>query len=569
MWHPNKAKPSAPTSMAGKRPAAVRTLDLFASSEPSGAKAKVWSSFQLAVFEDFRIGKGNLCIDACPGGGKSTVLIEALNYLPPDVSDVMMTSFSTQSVEDLKKKNPPWFVDVRTMNSLGNKAITEHFGRQGVNRERVYGILDTVLGERPENPTLRAEFNGFRSRIKGLVDMAKSYLVEDLAGLLALGDMFEMDTTAPGWIAVELVKRFSTPEKTVAQEDVLLEAARRALELCKVIDGNIDFNDQIWLPYVHNLRLETFGLIVVDEAQDTSLAQMDLLIRSCRPETGRIIFAGENAQAIYAWRGAGMGMEPLIKRTNARILPLSVSYRCPRVVVREAAKIVPGIQAAPDAPEGTLSTIAADMLSTQAVVGDTILSRKNAPLIKLFLELLGCGLAVGMQGRQIGEALTKFVRKSEAKTVEELLAYTETWAETEIKRRTDKNSKAKIDHIEDHAHCIRVLCEGRMYTGEVLQRIESLLKMPEGDKILLSSVHRAKGLQWDRVFLLMDTFPVNACYWLKFAKRKNGAQTWAEKRAKACMATEPEERNLLYVAVSRTKKELVYVVPLANSLESA
>ena len=31
--------------------------------------------------------------------------------------------------------------------------------------------------------------------------------------------------------------------------------------------------------------------------------------------------AGENSQAIYAWRGAGLGMEPFIERIHAKILP--------------------------------------------------------------------------------------------------------------------------------------------------------------------------------------------------------------------------------------------------------
>src|SRR5208282_4844615 len=112
----------------------------------------VWSKFQEDIFEDFRSGKGATAIDATAGSGKSTVLVEGLKQLPPKCGDVLMTSFSTQSVEDLKRKEPPWFVEVRTMNSLGNRAIVTAFGRQTLNRERVYTILDRILGSRPEDP---------------------------------------------------------------------------------------------------------------------------------------------------------------------------------------------------------------------------------------------------------------------------------------------------------------------------------------------------------------------------------------------------------------------------------
>ena len=521
--------------------------------------SKVWSSFQQAIFEDFKLGKGAVAIDACPGAGKSTTLIEGLNHLPKGASDIMMTSFSTQSVDDLKKKEPPWFVDVRTMNSLGNRAITDHFGRQNLNKERVFGLLDQVLGERPTSPELRTQFNGFRARIKALVDMAKSYLVETPTELLELGDLFEMDTTTPGWIAVELAKQFGCE-----QEDVLMVSAHRVLQLCKEVKGNIDYNDQIWLPFVHQLPLETFQYVIVDEAQDTSLAQMDLLVRSCSPKGGRIILAGEDAQAIYAWRGAGLGMAPFIKRTNARILPLSISYRCPKSIVRQAAKVVPGIQAAPEAPEGSVSSLPLDMLPNEIGIGDTILSRKNAPLIALFMELLSQKFPVAMQGRNIGEKLLKFVRKSEAKTVDELLDYTNMWGETERKRRTDKNPKAKVDHIADHVRCVEVLCEGKLYVSDVVRGIELLLRAPDEGTILLSTVHRAKGLEWDRVFLLHDTFPVHPTFWLKYANRRN-ANKWAEEKAAYVMQTEVEEKNILYVAITRAKRELIYVMPINRS----
>jgi DNA helicase-2/ATP-dependent DNA helicase PcrA len=552
---PAQSRPAQPVAKQTKKePPKQMSLALGSTS------TMVWSKHQEIVFADFRSGTGNLAIDAVPGSGKSTTLIEGLKHLPPKETDVMMTSFSVQSVEDLKKKDAPWFVDIRTMNSLGNLAITKRFGKQGINRDRVYSILDKVLGERPEDPVMRGQFNGFRMRIKALVDMGKSYLVEDLNGLLEVADSHEIDLTTPDWIAVELAKRW-----TVSQKDVLLESARRALQLCKEVDGNIDFNDQIWLPYVHKLELQTFHLVIVDEAQDTTLAQMDLLIRSCAPG-GRIIMAGENAQAIYAWRGAGLGMGPFIKRTNAKVLPLSISYRCPKAVVREAEKVVPGIQAAPDASEGSVSTIVADLLPRALHAGDTVLSRKNAPLIALFMRLLAAGIPVTMQGRDLGEKLLRFIVKSAAKSADELLAYTKKWADEEIEHRMKRNPKARLDQIEDHVKCIEELCASGVDIDEVVQSTRKLLTATEGGAVLLSTVHRAKGLEWNKVFLLHDSFPVNWTYWMKYAK-KNNARTWAESRAQRVRTEEIEERNLLYVATTRAKKELVYVMPIENSPE--
>jgi superfamily I DNA/RNA helicase len=51
--------------------------------------------------------------------------------------------------------------------------------------------------------------------------------------------------------------------------------------------------------------------------------------------------------------------------------------------------------------------------------------------------------------------------------------------------------------------------------------------------VVLSSVHKAKGLEWNRVFLISKTFRVTK--------------------------GEDEEANIYYVAVTRAKQELVFV----------
>ena len=118
-----------------------------------------------------------------------------------------------------------------------------------------------------------ASSTGTESRIKALVDLAKAYLIETPDELEELGVMFEMDTTTPDWIGVELEKKFRLDAALVekkfkwAREDVIFVAAHLALQRCKEVNGFIDFNDQIWLPYVHQLNLEQHSLILVDEAQ--------------------------------------------------------------------------------------------------------------------------------------------------------------------------------------------------------------------------------------------------------------------------------------------------------------
>jgi superfamily I DNA/RNA helicase len=97
----------------------------------------------------------------------------------------------------------------------------------------------------------------------------------------------------------------------------------------------------------------------------------------------------------------------------------------------------------------------------------------------------------------------------------------------------------------DRAEVVRYLAAGLTSTGEVEARIASLFT--EGDdqarKVTCSSVHRIKGLEADRVFVLQDTlYP-----------RGRGASL-AAKRAGA----EVEERNIEYVACTRAKRHLTW-----------
>lgn len=77
---------------------------------------------------------------------------------------------------------------------------------------------------------------------------------------------------------------------------------------------------------------------------------------------------------------------------------------------------------------------------------------------------------------------------------------------------------------------------------------------------MLSSVHRSKGLEFPRVYLLEDSFPLKPSYWLNYASQKKGdVDKWCKKMAAQIMETETEERNILYVATTRAQRELIYV----------
>lgn len=118
-------------------------------------------------------------------------------------------------------------------------------------------------------------------------------------------------------------------EKRYAVQDAGIAAARKRIELSRLVDryrkakaiaGVMDFSDQMaWgaelsaVPEVAESLRERFDVVLLDEYQDTSVAQRDLLknLFSGDDEScGRghsVTAVGDPAQGIYGWRGAAAG----------------------------------------------------------------------------------------------------------------------------------------------------------------------------------------------------------------------------------------------------------------------
>ncbi|MDX2241376.1 MAG: UvrD-helicase domain-containing protein [Leptolyngbyaceae cyanobacterium bins.302] len=140
-------------------------------------------------------------------------------------------------------------------------------------------------------------------------------------------------------------------------------------------DKIIDYSDMLYLPYVWDLKPQTFEWVFVDEAQDLSAAQLHLILKA-RARGGRMLLVGDPLQAIYGFAGADCESFNRIKETlQAQELPLSICYRCPVKVLELAKKLVPQIEGAPDAPDGIVETIKESKLPEVVKEGDLILCR--------------------------------------------------------------------------------------------------------------------------------------------------------------------------------------------------
>ena len=113
--------------------------------------------------------------------------------------------------------------------------------------------------------------------------------------------------------------------------------------------GAMDFDDLLLNTYllfrdhldVRQRYIERFQYILVDEYQDTNMAQYQILSLLTNPQS-RICVVGDDAQSIYSFRGADISniLNFQQQYPNARIIKLECNYRSTQNIVNAANSII-------------------------------------------------------------------------------------------------------------------------------------------------------------------------------------------------------------------------------------
>ena len=498
--------------------------------------ALVPSSYQVAVYNDIAVGEGNTVVNAVAGSGKTTTIVAGLKYVPKGLS-TLFVAFN-KSIADELKTRAPYGVDVSTLHSYGLRCVSKALGRLTINQYRVDNF---VLLMHPTPPRTENDNGVYSEEEYVSIKMEESIKAQELSAMRR--DLARVVSLAKGALAGDeddiesIIESFNIEtcpiegENRVKRDAFIADVLTLLTQCTSTEDGQMDFDDMIWLPIILNLPQRKYQRVFGDEIQDFNACQIELMIRALAPD-GRFMGVGDPRQAIYGFRGADENAFENVKtRLEAKELPLSVCYRCAVLIVEEAQAIVPTIQAAPNAKQGDVQIVRYNEMRKSARPGDFILSRTNAPLARICMAFLSENRRAVIQGRDIGVSLAAFVKKSKAKTVTELRSYVEEWSEKEVARLAAK--KRDTQPAEDRAACILAISDGAASVADVRSRIERLFSdKSDTNCIVLSTTHKAKGMERDRVWMLQDTY---------------------------CRRTGVEEENLKYVAITRAKSKLFLV----------
>ena len=492
------------------------------------------SKYQKAIYEFIQHGVGNLIVEACAGSGKTTTLIKCLQLIPEN-KKILFCAFNKDIVKELKRKvGVQNNVDIKTIHSLGFSILTNNFRSKNIEinqtkyREFVMNnisILSTIntyaLGNK--------KYMKYINNICSLIDYSRYNLVETHKEINILVKRYEIDIFGD-------------------EIDVVIQS----LQWGKENITTVDYGDMVWLPNV--LYLKTYGFnydyVFVDEAQDLSVVQRELLMK-CQKMGTRYAFFGDENQSIYSFAGADIESFRKLKQIpNTTYLPLSISYRCAQNIVRFAQNYVKTIEPNED---GRMGEVIMDGNINDVKYGDMIVCRNNAPLIKIYCDLIKSGKKCHIKGKEIGSNLIQTLDNIENDFLNTDLQNDgvfsqlyqnlfETRNNEMLESGLDENSvmnTSKLSNMVDVIRTLETLAEGINTKQELKEKINEIYSDDEIDGISLSTIHKAKGLEAKNVFI--------ACPSLM--PRKTAKQKWEKE----------QENNLMYVAFTRAKDKLVFL----------
>jgi DNA helicase II / ATP-dependent DNA helicase PcrA len=504
-----------------------------------GDKQFLASEYQNMIFDNVEHGSGNMTISAAAGAAKSTTIINCIKIIDQK-KKVLFIAFNKDIVESIRKKvGDKKNAKISTFHSLGYSILAENMGR-------VTKSMDFV--------------NEFKYR---------NYIKKNIDKLTKFGEIGTLGKNKYNYInnIIDLVEysryylAFSTKEIERISRKYGLALCRDEVDVCKEVlkwgkenTNQIDYTDMIWLPNVLNFNTKKylFNWILIDEAQDTSIAEQQL-IKKCFKRGARFIAVMDQFQQINIWAGSSdEAIDNFKNYPNTKEFILPITYRCPKKIVELAKDYSNNIIAADNAIEGEINY---DVSINAPSSNDMVLCRTTAPLVDLHLKYMRINKKSYIKGfENIRDNYVSLIKTAYAtnidvncKTTSGLFTklYKNLFRQIEIVKKMygldedDAMMHESVYSMYDSIQGIKAIAEGLNTVDELVDKINIVFSGDESDAVQLSTIHKAKGLEADNIYILLPSLMP-----LKFAKKD-----WEIKT----------EKNLIYVAYTRAKKTLNFI----------
>jgi superfamily I DNA/RNA helicase len=497
-----------------------------------------WSKYQNDIFEYATDdSNGSFVVAAVAGSGKTTTAVECAKRIAENSPEknILFLAFNKTIVEKLKEETESIKnMKCQTLHSFGMSVLCKSNMKFSVNVNKWKQYINKnytklVDKELPENKEWL-----YKTNCEKLLTMCRINMTcENESEILDVANKYNISIVA---------NEIHTVSKLIKKSGKLINF--------KTPSGyEIDFTDMLCLPLTDAFRkfIFKYDVVFIDEAQDLSRVQQELMTQIVS-KTGKFIAIGDKSQSINGFAGADENSFKRLVRIAGKILPLSVNYRCGKNIINEAKKYVKEIEAFEDSPDGEILH-RIDLKDANA--GDMVICRKTAPLISVALNFIANGKSAFIKGKDIAEDMKMLLNKVDNGKdngigLENLFSKLEKQVDDMKEFLINQGAYNVFSHpayinICDKVESIKIIAKNCENLHEIYELLDKIFTDTiNGDAIILSTVHKAKGLENDNVFIICpEILPMT------FPKQ----QEWEFE----------QEMNLKYVAVTRAKNKLVFV----------
>lgn len=297
------------------------------------------SEEQQAIVEAWVTQGGAMQVTASAGSGKTRVLTESVREIlertPKDKFRIVCLTFTVKAAEEmaerLKDIKGKERATINNIHSFGLEILkayrhelgydeTPHIIDKEADRKEI--IKDIFL----ENPALRKAYEQDNKKI----DKCFTWIIEQKRNLIVVDENI-YNYNGWGETATLIYKEYNNQlrnQNLIDYEDILLLAWRILSEK----------------PNVASLYRRIYKYVLVDEAQDLTYAQYQLIKIFCGDSIKNLFMVGDSNQAIHGYAGANKKyfLEDFVTDFSATKKSIQDNYRSSKSVLRFANIIMPG-----------------------------------------------------------------------------------------------------------------------------------------------------------------------------------------------------------------------------------
>lgn len=478
------------------------------------------SQRQIDIFSAWETSDSNILINAVAGSGKTTTLLQLLNYCE---YKTLFLAFNKSVQEEIQAK-----IDSRglhqgkamTLHSLGLMAVRNKYRRFKINKNKNFEILKTLQSQEsnlfPRNWTDKLKL-GYT--LMDMNDVSRLFLTNDvdvISGHFTSMDkiMFEHDNL------LELWSKFTEIRESYYEQNILI----------------LDYTDMIYIPVYQDITIPIDPTyLMIDEAQDLNLCQHSLIDKLIEQSVEKWIAVGDRNQSIYGFSGAySSSFDLFLSKGDVVELPLDICYRCDNAIVDMANEVYPVMEYS-----GTEEGFVGFTDNPQTIEDNSmVICRNSGPLIDLYFQLLGLGKPCYIKGEDILTGILRFLKPYNNKSVD-TTKYEMMYKLGELE--LDKTDRGRLNYyvFKENYNNFRKLaeyfCEGHETIDTLCSKVKALFINKE-NAIMLCTIHKSKGLESDTVYILNEYLIPS-----RFARSSEQLK---------------QESNLKYVARTRAKHKL-------------